>query len=287
MSTLVVTHSGSFHTDDVAAYSLIRVVYDRRARVIRTRDKKLFATGDIVIDVGGIFDPEKRRFDHHQESYKGTLSSAGMVLNWLEEIGKISPSDGQRLRDEMFDYIDAIDIGAYNRPEGVPTIGGFVDAFNNLADTEEERLEMFKKASDVMVQVLKGILAGYAQDTAAYATVKAEMDEAKSEGRRALFFDEYVSWKNAYFALGGETHPTEFVIFPGSDHNWKVVAIPPRLGDFAQKVSLPESWAGLVDEALSDVIGVQGAVFCHKSRFLAVFRTREATEAAMRKFNLL
>ena len=61
MSTLVVTHSGSFHTDDVAAYSLIRVVYDRRARVIRTRDKKLFATGDIVIDVGGIFDPGRAR----------------------------------------------------------------------------------------------------------------------------------------------------------------------------------------------------------------------------------
>jgi uncharacterized UPF0160 family protein len=287
MSTLVVTHSGSFHTDDVAAYSLIRVVYDRRARVMRTRDKRLFQKGDVVIDVGGIFDPDKRRFDHHQESYKGTLSSAGMVLNWLESIDKLSASDAQRLRDEMFDYIDAIDIGAYNRPKGVPTIGGFVDAFNNLADTDEERLEMFKSASDVMVQVLKGILAGYAQDTAAHAIVKAEMDAAQEDGRRALFFDEYVSWKSAYFALGGETHPTDFIIFPGSDHNWKVVAIPPRLGDFAQKVSLPESWAGLVDDELSAVTGVPGSVFCHKSRFLAVFRTREATEAALRKFHLL
>lgn len=286
MSSLVVTHSGSFHTDDVIAYALIRVLYDRRARVIRTRDKRDFAKGDIVIDVGGIYDPSKMRFDHHQETYTGTLSSAGMVLNWLESIGKLSESDTQRLRDDMFDYVDAIDIGAYNRPMGVPTIGSFVDAYNKLADTADERLAMFKAASDVMVQVLKGILAGYSQDSAAMSTVKEQMDLAMKEGRRVLFFEEYVSWKTAYFAYDGANHPTDFVVFPGSDHKWKVVAIPPQLGDFAQKVSLPESWAGLVDEQLAAVTGVAGSVFCHKSRFLAVFMSKAGAVKALKDFGL-
>jgi uncharacterized UPF0160 family protein len=32
----------------------------------RTRDQKVLDTCDIVVDVGGVFDPEKHRYDHHQ-----------------------------------------------------------------------------------------------------------------------------------------------------------------------------------------------------------------------------
>ena len=32
----------------------------------RTRDPKLLEECDIVVDVGGVYDPEKQRYDHHQ-----------------------------------------------------------------------------------------------------------------------------------------------------------------------------------------------------------------------------
>ena len=53
------------------------------------------------------------------------------------------------------------------------------------------------------------------------------------------------------------------------------MAIPPRKGDFGQKRPLPASWAGLSDEALCLATGVDGAMFCHKNRFIAVFETRD------------
>jgi uncharacterized UPF0160 family protein len=33
----------------------------------RTRDPKILAECDTVVDVGGIFDPQQKRFDHHQK----------------------------------------------------------------------------------------------------------------------------------------------------------------------------------------------------------------------------
>lgn len=36
------------------------------AEIIRTRDPALLAECDIVVDVGGEFDPKKHRYDHHQ-----------------------------------------------------------------------------------------------------------------------------------------------------------------------------------------------------------------------------
>lgn len=33
---------------------------------IRTRDPAVLDTCDVVVDVGGVYDPAKNRFDHHQ-----------------------------------------------------------------------------------------------------------------------------------------------------------------------------------------------------------------------------
>lgn len=41
------------------------------AEIIRTRDPALLAECDIVVDVGGEFDPKRHRYDHHQR-YIGT-----------------------------------------------------------------------------------------------------------------------------------------------------------------------------------------------------------------------
>ncbi len=57
------------------------------ASVTRTRDPKVLETMDVVVDVGGVYDASKNRFDHHQREFQDTLlpkyftrlSSAGLV----------------------------------------------------------------------------------------------------------------------------------------------------------------------------------------------------------------
>ncbi|KAK2102094.1 UPF0160 protein myg1, mitochondrial [Saguinus oedipus] len=39
------------------------------AEIVRTRDPEKLASCDIVVDVGGEYDPERHRYDHHQSSF--------------------------------------------------------------------------------------------------------------------------------------------------------------------------------------------------------------------------
>ncbi len=287
MALSIATHSGPFHADDVMATALLRVFVDGDAEVVRTRDPERIAPADVVVDVGGSFDPEARRFDHHQASYTGDRSSAGMVLDWLADTGRIEARLAETLRTGLMDYLDAVDNGRTAPKSDVPCFPRLVDALNQTADSQEAFDEAFERAATVARWFLEGLVAGQQKIENAEAVVRAAMDDAVQAGRNVLFLDAYHSWKKPYFANDGASHPTEFVIFPGTDGTWRVVAIPPKYGDFAQKRSLPEAWAGLTDGALEEVVGVKGAVFCHKNRFIAVFETREAAIEALDSHGLL
>lgn len=112
------THSGTFHADEALAVNLLRslddyksarelkypsdvlLVASRRSNwsywihsgigLIRTRDANVLASCDIVVDVGGQYDPATHRYDHHQRGFEETyssahrtkLSSAGLIYKW-------------------------------------------------------------------------------------------------------------------------------------------------------------------------------------------------------------
>ncbi len=282
------THSGPFHADDVLAMGLIRTFVDPGATVERTRDAERLAKADLVFDVGAIFDPATHRFDHHQASYEGPLSSAGMVLAWLGEAGHIGPELQQHLNDALVSYVDDVDNGRRAPVAGVPCFASLVDAFNQPAESEADYLAAFGEAVRMAQGVVARLAAEHAAIQHALTVVRQAMADADRDGRRVLFLDDYVRWKPAYFALGGADHASAFVLFPASDgSSWRVVAIPPVEGSFDQKVSLPEAWAGLTDEALEEVSGIPGAVFCHKNRFIAVFKTRDGALAALQHMDMM
>jgi uncharacterized UPF0160 family protein len=63
------THDGSFHCDEALACALLRMLPEyAHAPIIRSRDEGVLAECAIVVDVGGVFDVNRRRFDHHQRS---------------------------------------------------------------------------------------------------------------------------------------------------------------------------------------------------------------------------
>ena len=38
--------------------------------MVRTRDPAVLADLDIIVDVGGVYDPETHRYDHHQRGFE-------------------------------------------------------------------------------------------------------------------------------------------------------------------------------------------------------------------------
>lgn len=92
-SVCIGTHSGTFHADEVVACVLLKQLPEYSdAVIIRTRDPLELDKCDVVVDVGGQYDPVRNRYDHHQRGFNLTfqnffndspwnikLSSAGLV----------------------------------------------------------------------------------------------------------------------------------------------------------------------------------------------------------------
>lgn len=282
---LVATHSGPFHADDVFAFALLRTFVDKKARLIRTRDLSKIADADIAIDVGGTFDPENKRFDHHQASYDGPRSSAGMVLDWLEAEAHIKPEFAERLRSGWVEHIDAVDTGRLTPDSSIPSFGAMVSALAERGEDDAGLNQAYLEAVAMAEAVLDGMLCAEHKTELAREAVSTAMQEAVAQGSRIIRLDRHYKWKRIYFELGGAEHPTDYLLFPDKD-SARLMAIPPQRESFDKKRPLPEAWAGLTDEALSDVVGVPGARFCHKNLFIAVFSSLETAEAAIRKWEL-
>uniref|UniRef100_A0A336LPI0 CSON009741 protein n=1 Tax=Culicoides sonorensis TaxID=179676 RepID=A0A336LPI0_CULSO len=70
------THDGVFHCDEILACFMLQQLPEyENAKILRTRDLTKLNECDIVVDVGSVFDVEKKRFDHHQREFKETMSS--------------------------------------------------------------------------------------------------------------------------------------------------------------------------------------------------------------------
>ena len=70
------THNGAFHVDEILACAMLKKLPEYAdAEIIRTRDPKILDECDVVVDVGGVFDPKTHRYDHHQKSFTHSMST--------------------------------------------------------------------------------------------------------------------------------------------------------------------------------------------------------------------
>ncbi|MBU6383426.1 MAG: MYG1 family protein [Verrucomicrobia bacterium] len=267
-------HDGSFHADEVTACALL-LLLDRidRDKIYRTRDPKVIDRCDYVCDVGGVYDPHKRRFDHHQAEYHGSMSSAGMVLLYLKELGLIEPHLYEYFNKSLVMGVDAHDNGIAKLEPGTTSFSQVITNFLPIEyDVSPEEMDRaFLTAVDFALGHLDRLRKRHSYTLECKATVK----KAMIHGSNVLVFDKSLPWLENFFDLGGELHPAQFVIMPSGDH-WKLRGIPPTLADRMKvRKPLPEPWAGLHEQELKKISGIEGAVFCHKGRFISIWETKE------------
>lgn len=275
------THDVSCHADEVTACALLlKFEMIDREKIIRTRDERKLATCDFVCDVGGEYDPKRRRFDHHQADYTGDLSSAGMILSYLLAEKIIEQKLYDYLNRVLIHGIDQIDNGKWEPKYGFCTFSQIISNFGPVLyeATDEQYDQGFLEALDFTLDLLEKFLIRFdyiMQCESTIASVMQNMDEC-------LVFEKAMPWLEAFFELGGDKHSAEFVIMPSGKH-WKLRAIPPSY-DRRMEVRrpLPKEWAGLLAEDLKKVSGISGGIFCHKGRFISVWETKEDALRALK-----
>ncbi len=276
------THDGTFHADEVTACALLLTwnCIDRD-KIVRSRDMHILASCEYVCDVGGIYDPKKKRFDHHQQDYQGELSSAGMVWKYLKESGYISEGLYHFFNRSLILGVDAQDTGRIELETGVCSFSGVIANFipPSYTNSSEEIEKAFFQALDFTCAHLARLKERYTVIQSHRLLVQKAM-----EGRHSLLvFDTPIPWQELFFELGGEHHPAQFVIMPAGEH-WKLRGIPPNMKEKMKvRLPLPAKWAGLMDKDLEKITGIKGAVFCHKGGFISVWETQQAAIEAAEK----
>ncbi len=101
-----------------------------------------------------------------------------------------------------------------------------------------------------------------------------------AEDKRLLVLETGMPWKNVVFS---HDLPVLLTISPASNGNWMIDTVPPEPGSFAQRLPLPEGWAGLQGEKLAEASGVEDAVFVHLRRFVGGAKSREGAIAMAHK----
>jgi uncharacterized UPF0160 family protein len=285
---VIVTHNEYFHPDDVFGVAVLQILLEGKfdVEVVRTRDSKKISKADYVLDVGGVYDPEKKRFDHHQGGGAGERTNgipyASFGLLWKEYGEEISGSLEvfEAIDEKLVQPIDAEDNGVSICKEVFEDvspyrINNFIFAFHpNWKEDpkviDERFFELVRFAKMILereIFVVKGKFESQKETEKAYEA---------ADDKRLIILEGRFSWAKV---LDKYEEPL-FVIFPSVfNKNWHVRAVGKESGTFENRKDFPESWAGKQGEDLVKETGVSDASFCHNKLFLAVAESREGAIA--------
>ncbi len=274
------THDGAFHADEVTACALLFIfnLIDKD-KIIRTRDPEKLKLCEFVCDVGGVYDPESKLFDHHQVEYKGSFSSAGMILLYLKNHELMNEEEYYFFNNSLVSGVDDHDNGLDPQIPGVSTYSHIVSNFTPIKHNAEpeEQEDAFFEALSFAIGHLNRMRERYRYTQSCKEIVASAMELKKEY----LLFDKAIPWMDSFFSLGGLNHPALFVIMPAGKH-WKLRGIPPSSDDKMEvRMPLPFDWAGHLDLDLKELTGIKGAIFCHKGRFISVWETKEDALTAL------
>jgi len=282
----IITHSGSFHADELLAVAALEIYLGEKPyEVIRTRDPQVIATGDYVVDVGGVYDPAINRFDHHQHGGADVrangipYSSFGLV--WKHYGEKIAGSkEAAEAIDRQIGYpVDLGDNGIEHytkvRPDTDPLLLHFVVAmFRPTWKSSEsfdarfmELVVFFRRMLLLAITVEQDKILGKQMVEAAYQ---------EAGDKRLIVLDKPYPWQEVL-----ASHPEcLYVVKPKSQNtHFEVEAVRDNVYGFTNRKNLPVEWAGMTGEKLREITGVPDAVFCHDKLYIAVAESKEGALA--------
>ena len=311
----IVTHSGTFHADDVIGVSVLNTLFPK-AKIVRTRDvellKKAITDSRIAtVDVGGSADVNNNNFDHHQREGGGMrdnccpYAAAGLVWSrygsqYVREIFKeLGSTDVSRIIEavdqRILQFVDAVDNGALEPSPNIlkkvatpaPIHGCSISTLvhlqnptsDNLKDYDSEFINTVGFVGELFYKAVQHLGHGVLQE----GSVRAEvLDQIKRTPDPVMVLKTYAdSWQRV--VCEEDTYGfLKYVVFKSPEGTWMVQQVPVTTSSTTGRKPLPEAWAGLKNEEMAAVTGVPDSVFCHRGRFLCGAASLEGALALAR-----
>jgi len=295
---IIATHSGKFHADDVWAAAVLNLMFPG-SELVRTRDPATIARADFAVDVGGVWDAEKGRFDHHQKGFQGArasgvvYASAGLV--WKEYgprcVSLVAEQAGHALSlaqateianaidADLVQYLDMSDTGAARSAPGSYGLSAIISGFNPSWLDEQAaggaeaadalRMTRFRRAMEIATDILRnGVLYRVG---ALQAVQQVRQSQRLDDGRLLFLENSALPWASI---VRNEMPQVLFVISHSvAEQRYMLHTVPSAPESFEARKDLPQHWAGLQGEQLAAATGVPDAVFCHNNLFIAACKS--------------
>mmetsp|Transcript_73940 Transcript_73940/g.190816 ORF Transcript_73940/g.190816 Transcript_73940/m.190816 type:complete len:366 (+) Transcript_73940:109-1206(+) len=299
----IATHHGTFHADEAMACAMLKCLPAYVGMpILRTRNQAEIEKAKVVVDVGGTYEPEKNRYDHHQKTFTDTyseayagikLSSAGLVFKHFGGdvvdalCGPMNESAKKAIVAKTYDSLirelDALDNGVQIADEPryrfCTHLGARVGRLNpswQEESTPETENARFAEAAVLAARELCAVVCGYGNS---WLPARSIVEEALAKRKdvhpsgEILKLPRFCPWQEHLFDLEEESEASraplaKYVLFVDSRGGWRVQAAPKVRGSFENRLPLPKEWCGLRDQELSDKSGVKGCVFVHANGFI-------------------
>lgn len=282
MKYTLATHNGPYHADDLFAYSVLKEIYQHNT-LIRTRDQALIKAAFVAFDVGGTYDPNNLRYDHHFKPVPARpdgrpYSSFGLVwkhqgLTYLRRLFKdvelpLLEKVHEVVDDRFVSQIDRSDNGIGAEPRHTDA-SVFLEAFNPSVTVDQATEDkMFRKTSCFAGKIFKEFVKSCKREQLAHRLFRMS---ARPVSPQILVF-EADSRADAWLSLV-QLDPayaeTKFVVHPDGNGGWRCRAVPIPTNSFKPRVPFPAKWAGKSDAQLQADSGIETAIFCHPAAFIA------------------
>lgn len=305
-TTVIATHSGTFHADDVFGVGILMGVFPSH-RLVRTRKQELIDAADFAVDVGGVWDAAKGRFDHHQRGFDGArpaqlvdgntvpgvgYASAGLVWSqygtayvqaWCAAQGHALDAAAieqivRSIDHSLVQYLDIVDTGQGDVSPGIFGLSSLIAQLNTHW-LEEKGLDHAAKAQLLETRFREAIAItrkfldhAVSKKVAQLRAMDTVRQAPRLLGGRVLHLQEGgMPWTHVVL---NEMPEVMFVIYPDSDGDqYQIKTVPVEAGSFTARMDLPAGWAGLRDGELAAVNGVADSVFCHLNLFIGGARS--------------
>ncbi len=273
------THPAIFHADEIYALALLRVLgVDMKIR--RTRIQAILDTCDVVIDVGGIHDPESLRFDHHQggDDVHGR-SAFGLLLAFVQsKLGNVTFNGMYPLPSRLWEFarqVDARDTRVgYDSKNPWDESLGWISDLNAFNVHGKEQKEAFNLALDFAEEILRGLISRKIHGPS--GEVFERLSEAAAEAREAkeailierakkaeiIGVDVDDGRLQAKFASVDEYVGLNDLTKVHGDDVWGSVFLDPQTDEI--KITVNTDFIKISEES-------RGAKFIHKNGFFAVW----------------
>lgn len=260
----IITHSGTFHPDEVFACVLLHVFKDVELNIVRTRDREVldFYKQDrntYVIDVGGEFNPEYNNYDHHQSTFDergvdgDVLSSCGLVWQAIkDELDYLSPLVKERITQFTI-KIDKFDNGVKYFSEV-----DFVCKCNHYGDDENT-------AFDIAVEHARIYFLNNLRMWSNQEQLMKHEEEAVRNAKNGVIFSPHK------MSVSVRLNATDNMVLvqPRGEEEYTITSLNAgTMNDFSIRCPAPLDWANSDDPSEFDPC----ITFCHKNQFFTVIK---------------